>query len=409
MENPKSTFFSPQIGAAVLMGLIILFVACLPMLRQLLVQEETGQSEGTVVVEPSGTPLLSTSPLATSLLDEENHKVSDLIIIPTATIIATTTTTTITATPTTSAEPESSYPFLLEQLTTSEQVWSVAFSADGRSLAAGLGDGDIIVWEVEGLNASEPLIWSASQEAIYSVAFDPTDSTRLASGSVDQTINVWDVTTQQAEMMLTGHRDDVSSVAFAPDGAWLASASADREVKLWDLQTGTELHTFSGHEDWVLSVAFDPKQKLLASASADQTVKVWQLERREELYTLTGHTDWVVSALFYPTSTRLVSASYDEQVLVWDIERQRAEPPTSDALPPYSLSSLALTADGRWLAAGSHDYTILVWDLEEQRLLPPLRGHDGFVRSVAFSPDGRYLASGAEDGRVNVWQFQSNP
>jgi WD40 repeat protein len=67
---------------------------------------------------------------------------------------------------------------------------------------------------------------------VQSVAFSP-DGRRLASGSHDNTIKVWDPATGQQLQELDGHKSDVESVAFSRDGQWIASGSADRTIKLW--------------------------------------------------------------------------------------------------------------------------------------------------------------------------------
>ena len=75
-------------------------------------------------------------------------------------------------------------------------------------------------------------------------------------------------------------------VAFSPNGHILASGSADNTVKLWDISTGKVLRTFTGHTDWVWSVAFSPDSHSIASASQDETIKLWEAKTGDCLKTL---------------------------------------------------------------------------------------------------------------------------
>src|SRR5262249_38689640 len=98
--------------------------------------------------------------------------------------------------------------------------------------------------------------------AALSVAFSP-DGRRLASGSADGSIKVWDAQTGQAILSFPGHAVLVVSVAFSPDGRRLASASQDGSVKVWDAQTGQEILSKKANGNGS-SVAFSPDGKLLA-------------------------------------------------------------------------------------------------------------------------------------------------
>ncbi|MEJ6483261.1 ribosome assembly protein 4, partial [Nostoc punctiforme UO1] len=107
---------------------------------------------------------------------------------------------------------------------------------------------------------------------VYSIGFSP-DGKTLASGSGDNTIKLWDVSTGKAIKTLTGHSNTVYSVGFSPDGKTLASGSGDNTIKLWDVSTGKAIKTLTGHSNTVYSVGFSPDGKTLASGSSDNTIK----------------------------------------------------------------------------------------------------------------------------------------
>ena len=108
------------------------------------------------------------------------------------------------------------------------------------------------------------------------MAFSP-DGQRLASGSWDQTIRLWDVASGRSLLELKGHSAYVSSVAFSPDGQRLASGSGDNTIRLWDVASGRSLLELKGHSASVDSVAFSPDGKLLASGSWDKTIRLWDI------------------------------------------------------------------------------------------------------------------------------------
>ena len=110
-----------------------------------------------------------------------------------------------------------------------------------------------------------------------------------------------------------GHSNEVTSVAFSPDGRQLASGSDDSTIRLWNVATGLQIgDELRGHSDWVTSIAFSPNGKQLASGSDDSTIRLWNvaigLQIGEELR---GHSLCVNSVAFSPDGKQLASGSSD--------------------------------------------------------------------------------------------------
>ncbi|BCR89976.1 WD40 repeat domain-containing protein [Aspergillus chevalieri] len=186
----------------------------------------------------------------------------------------------------------------------SGSVLSVAFSADGQTVASGSGDRTIKLWDVT--IGEERRTLKGHSNCVWSVAFSP-DWQTVASGSRDNTIRLWDVTTGEERRTLKGHSGSVLFVAFPADGQTVASGSGDRTIKLWDVTTGEERRTLKGHSNCVWSVAFSPDWQTVASGSGDQTIKLWDVTTGEERQTLKGHSKWVRSLAFSPDGRTVAS------------------------------------------------------------------------------------------------------
>ena len=103
------------------------------------------------------------------------------------------------------------------------------------------------------------------------------------TGSHGLSAIVWDATTGERQMTLSGHTAHIHAAVFSPDDSRILTGSADHTAKLWDSTTGKELLTFRGHTDWVFSAAFSPDGQRIVTSSGDGTVKVWEAATRDQL------------------------------------------------------------------------------------------------------------------------------
>ena len=159
---------------------------------------------------------------------------------------------------------------------------------------------------------------------------------------------------RQAEgtpLTLRGHRSDVASVAFSPDGRSIVSGDFNGKIKVWDAETGKEIRTLRVHEGPVESVAFSPDGRRIVSGisccwnNKNNTVKVWDAETGQEIHTLRGHEASVNSVAFSPDGRRIVSGSEDKTIKVWDTTTGREM--YTLAGHQYDVTCVAFSADGR--------------------------------------------------------------
>ena len=196
-------------------------------------------------------------------------------------------------------------------------VWSVAFSPDGATLAAGDTAGTIHLWNV--LDSQKILTCEGHQHWVCEVAFS-RGGDLIVSGSGDNTVKIWNANTGECLRTLTDHQDWVISIALSPIAPIVASSSADRTIRLWDLYTGKPLRVLEGHQHWVCKIAFSPDGQTLASASDDRTIRLWDVQTGNCLKTIEGHTNTVRSVAFSPDGTLIASGSEDATIKLWDVQ-----------------------------------------------------------------------------------------
>jgi len=243
---------------------------------------------------------------------------------------------------------------------------------------------------------------SGHKHEIFSVAFSP-DGNYLASGSFDGTTRIWETKNWSLLHELAGHANWISAVAFSPDGRWLATAGLDRRVQIWDLITGANLFSSMEHTKGVLSLVFSPDGKQLASGGLDGRILIHQLSDWKNLKTLAPQSGGIAALTYSPDGKYLVSSAYDDTAIrMWDALSGEAGP----VLPGHlkEVYALSFSPDGKYLASAGEDRMIRLWDMHEKKTISKFAGHSQPIWTLAFSPDGRFLSSGSlGDQSLRFW------
>lgn len=326
------------------------------------------------------------------------------------------------------------------------EIRFIAFSPNGRMVATGSDDSTVRIWEAAPPNTRLPFwqvgytqgprqvaVLRGHEGQVYSVAYS-SDGRLIASGSMDGTVRLWDASARDSANLLGdgplsspgGYRYVSPNLGFSPDGRRLTTAggghpfSIDRphDVRVWDVASRREAVRLRGGRDASRCATFSPGGELLATGSQwENTVRLWRLTDGREMAVLAGHSGRVCAAAFAPTvqdgrsdggqrSCCLATGGFDNTVRLWKVVLPSGRSAPIAELRGHTghIMSLAFSPTGELIASGSIDGTVRLWSVRKRTQIAVLRGHRQPIWSVAFSPDGRTVASGSLDGDVRLWQ-----
>jgi len=322
-----------------------------------------------------------------------------------------------------------------------ERIYGLAFSPDGRWLAAASTDHSVQV--LNAANGRAIMTLRGHVGVVHAAVFSP-NGRQIASAGRDGTIRCWDITAPQEGPRLSGFPgltiqraafsgDSQRLTATAPalatwdlttgrirfsrpfpmftralsrDGRYLVGTSGS-SLFLFEATTGKEVFAQRGDTTATIDLAFSPDGRLLAEVSQGGLVRVRDAQTGRILQSLQAHffANTTSRVVFSPDGSRLASGAMGPSVKIWD---------TGNWQELHSLDgrgsmvySLAFSHDNRYLASGAIDKKICVWDATTGNKMFDLSGQADSVTCVTFSPDGKRLFSCGSEGSINVWDLQN--
>lgn len=296
-------------------------------------------------------------------------------------------------------------------------ITGLSYSPKGEYLAV-TGYHEILVHKGDGTGLVARLV--GLSERVESVAFSP-DGKWLAAAGGDPgrfgEIQVWDVAKNKLKFSLPVTYDTVYGVSWSPDGKLISFGGVDNSLRAIDADTGKQVLFQGGHNDWVLDTVFSVKGTHLVSVSRDMSMKLTEVSTQRLEDNITSITPGALKGGLqtvdrHPTKDELVIGGADGTPKIYQMFRTKARQIGDDfnlirAFPgmPGRLFAVRYSPDGTRIAAGSSSDgkgEVRVYNAADAKLVSTLQGERGAIYTLAYQPDGKAIASAGFDGVVRI-------
>ncbi|MDD9974973.1 MAG: WD40 repeat domain-containing protein [Candidatus Poribacteria bacterium] len=281
-----------------------------------------------------------------------------------------------------------------------------------KRLGRGMAGVGIALWDVKGKRIQETLV---ADKVIHSFSVLPCG--KMLGADLHNETKIWDVSKPNepiAEFTAPKEPSDwVRHEVFAPTGDRIAAGSREGTLYVWNFQNPEDPTRLTGHSDYIWTLAFSPNGKQLASGSADETARLWDVELGEEIAVLPLDEPRTPMAIVFSPCGKIIAGGMDNEIRLWCADQWttlRTIPQPKDNRRTYALAFSPCgkyLASGTWWQEGMEKMAIRLWDVATGENIHTFWGHTTDVQSLDFSPDSTLLASGSFDGTILLWDVKS--
>jgi WD40 repeat protein len=278
-------------------------------------------------------------------------------------------------------------------------IIDLGYSADGRLLITGGGDGSVRLWNGESGLIGKQL--QACKDPIMHVALSG-DGTRAAASCGTKEANLWD--TQSGNVLATIKSINDGNLIFNRDGSLLAVPLGNGTIRLVNARDGSTPGDLPGPQAAGMVLAFSPDGSRLLAGSRDEDIRVYDVAAKTLTKTLKLNDEWTYVIAFSGDGKRFATAG-SGPVHLWDAATLNAV--ATEAGFQGRINALAFSPDGRSFAAASDDGTSRVWNSDTGQEVAILRGHGKQVVDLAYLGNGKVLATLSWDRSLQIWDITS--
>ena len=283
---------------------------------------------------------------------------------------------------------------------------------DDQTLASTIINNGIMLWNIKNKGRKEPLL--KNEHIDY---FTVLSSGKILAMDYDDKTKIWDVKNpkkHKVEIITTSVPTEwYHPKVFAPSGDQIAIGGKNGPVSVWNFDKPEHPILLTGHSDEVLSLAFSPDGKQIVSGSKDNTVRAWDVVLGEEIAELPVDRQSDSLSIVFSPCGKLIAGELDNEIRLWstdDFTTVRVIPQKEVYRRTCPLTFSACSkylAGATWWHKGWENLAVRIWDISSGEQIHEFRGHTSLVQSMAFSPDSTMLATGCGNGTILVWDIYS--
>lgn len=280
-------------------------------------------------------------------------------------------------------------------------VRTLAFSRDGRTIAACGLHGPVIGWDSR---SGRVQTIALGDDRYFTYTKLAPGARVLAFESLDATLSLWDLADNHLLVEIPGRYGPTGNMAFSADGSMLA-VGCEQEIQVWETARKPPRKVCVLGERRARSLAFAPNGRMLAVGMSDGSIRIWDPTKGQRTIAFGAHGGAVASLAFADDGRTLASTCATERVArLWNVDRgQLVATLVGHTMP---VQSTVFTPGSRLLATAGADGSVRLWDAATGQLLETFSVQDGPFTKVTVSPDGRLLAGG---GNGSIWVWSLDP
>jgi WD40 repeat protein len=295
---------------------------------------------------------------------------------------------------------------------------SMALSPTRDRLAVTTHEGALFMWNLADLQGERQ--YGQHEKSVTRLAVSP-DGKLAATADGNAILHLWSVKDRQQRWKVDTKQDFVETVGFTPDGKYCFTGGRDQCVRFWNTTDGSLHHALLAHPGTVLkdprdaeerpvfvhTAVMHPDGRWLITGGDDRLLRVFDIATWTEVREPIRRTNPVGVVAISPDGRWIAAGVHLDGAFLWDTTHAWREHAIHLDSPVASIHALAFSPDSLRLAIAYGEGKLEIYDAQSQELVCTCKGHEANVVAIAYHPDGHRLASASKDTHVKLWHART--